>query len=61
MCLYSDKIKPRTVRVKPESSVCPFTVIKVSGENSTWACGWERGKANVVSYAGILALNRGLA
>lgn len=35
MGLYSDKIKPRTIRVKPESSACPFTVIEVSGESST--------------------------
>lgn len=43
MALYSDKLRPRTIRVKPGASACPFTVIEVSGESATWACSWERG------------------
>lgn len=61
MGLYSDKIKPRTIRVKPGASTCPFTVNEVSGESSAQTCSWGRGKANGVSCAGILALNWGLA
>lgn len=43
MGLYSDKLRPRTIRVKPGASACPFTVNEVSGESSTWVCIWEIG------------------
>lgn len=61
MGLYSDKMKTRTIRVKPGASACPFTVNEVSGEGSAQACSWEGDKANAVSCAGIRALNWGLA